>query len=275
MMKTELLYKSAEQEILRIHSTQKKISWRIKSNSSLIGKLAIASRNTLCYILNMKRYNLLDLYNEQLKNVSSLNKILGRAIIVSNEELNNLESRISNNYNNIVSKSKELSCIENEASMVSSELGKMQVQQGIAYYKGMQRKSCLESRLSKSRHRIEMIQEYLESKPREISLLETQHKMQYGSIAKCELVLLKSKHIESILSECLAGVKSIASKRDLLKHLGVAFSDVEDYVNYVTNYAATELLNSASGIADSSYRLELSTGNSSSHLSALESINEF
>lgn len=278
-MDQAVLYRIAEENITRIHYTQKKIGWYLKCDSSLFGKFILFSHNALANIFKIKKYDILGLYQEQLKNVSSLNNALPKAISFSNQELGGIEKKINNIYEGIVIRSKGLSNTESEISRIRLELSNLPAlyQDGYntAYYKCQQRKSSLELKLSKDLHKVEMIQDYLESKPREVSLLESQHKIQYASIAKCELVLMKSRHIESILSQCLAGIKSITSKQDLLKHLGVAFSDIEDYVNYVTDYTATELLNSAAGISESSHRLSLSSDNTSSHLSALESISEF
>lgn len=258
------LYRVIKENISSIKATQKRISFYIESADSFPKCILLA--------FVRKPEKIMELYTAQFYNVSALNRKLPEAIYYSKHELMGIESRIDQLYANLMSKNEESGKIEDEIIAARAELTMLKASQDGENY--LMKKSCLERKLSKAKQSFALSKDYISNLPAEISLLESQQKILQNYNSRCEYVLQKSKHIESILSSCLSGIKSINTKQDLMLHLGIAFTNINQYVNQVTDYTATELVNATSNFMDSSFKLDLALEDSSYGIEKLNVIEE-
>ena len=262
------VYKIAERDIANIKKIQDEIRFNL-GNSSFSKSLAIVARN----IFGHKQYSLLELYNMQLYNVSSLNRVLPEAIRITKGELNNIESKIDGLYSNMGQKSNNLARLEEEIITNRARITNL-ISKNFNNYEFMMKKSTLERKLTKDRHLFALIKDYLENSPREISLLESQQKLINNCYCRFEYIFQKSKHIEAILSGCLNGIKTLTSKQELMHQLGIAFLNIEEYVSSVTDYTAREIINSTGNILGDSNILDYSLENSIGNLEVINSLEE-
>ena len=266
------IYRIADRDIRNIGYIQEEIRLQIRAASSLSTTLFLAARE----LFGTKSLDMINLYNKQLYNVSSLNSVLPRAISISNNELRNLEKQIDELYSSLVKKANESAILDEGIITTRADITNLRLQENsaAAIYDMARRKSNLERRLIKHKQNFELIKDYLTNAPREISILETQHKLLQNSTSRCEFVFQKSRHIECVLSGCINGIKSISSKQELLQRLGVAFIDIEEYVTNITDYTANEILNAASDLFESSLSIGLSAENSLQQIEVLSVLEE-
>lgn len=227
----------------------------------------------LSSLFTRRSKRVMDLYAMQLGNVSSLNKKLPEAIYPSRKELINIEKKIDNLYSGLVSRSEEPKILGKQAELANNEL--MKLSDEYASIPERMKKSNLERKLAKTNHALMMSRDYISNIPREITLLESQRRILQDCISRCEYVLQKSKHIESILTSCLTGIISVSQKRDMMMHIGIAFTNLNEYVSYITNYTAIELINSANSFSNSSFAMDFAIDDSTSNIDALNFIGEF
>lgn len=269
----EDLYKIAERGIKDIGVTQELIRKKLSNETKgLIDSI-------LDYLSKEEDLSITQLYNLQLENVSSLNGVLPEAIGRSNEELQGIESKIDSLYSSLVNVAEKRNSIEMETAEIQSELNRIlfagHLKDSPEYYRNSMNKSSLERKLAKNKHAIVILKDYTGNAPAEISILESHQKILQTSISRCEYVLQKSLHIESVLTDCLGSIESINTKQNLLQRLGTAFSDIEEYVWQITNYASKELLSASDNITESSSRLCISSENSTAQISVLGFLNDF
>src|SRR3989344_2972963 len=256
------LYSVIKNNIKNIGYVQKRIRFYVESPDTFPKNIILP----LSSIFMRRPKRIMKLYAEQLNNVSSLNSKLPEAMYSSRKELKNIERKIDDLYSCMVSRSDENKIFENETNLVAAEL--LEINPEETLYE-MMKKSSLERKLGNIKHARTMSRNYLQDTPKEISLLEYQRKILHDCVSRCELVLQKSKHIESILTSCLTGIISVSQKQDLMLHLGIAFYNVNEYVRYVTDYTATELINATSHFSQSSFKMDIAMEDGASNIDAL------
>lgn len=261
------LYSVIKNDIKNISYVQRKIRFYVESPDSFPKNIILP----LSSIFMRMPKRIMRLYSEQLNNVTSLNCKLPEAMYSSRKELKNIERKIDSLYSSLMSRSDEGKIFEEETNLMAAEL--LEIDSGDTLEE-MMKKSSLERKLGNIKHARTMSRNYMQDTPKEISLLEYQRKILHDCISRCELVLQKSKHIESILTSCLTGIISVNQKQDLMLHLGIAFYNVKEYVSYVTDYTATELINATSHFSQSSFKIDMAMEDSASNIDALNFIGE-
>lgn len=269
-------YRIIEYNLQDIKKMQNEI--RLNLNDSIYCKIFLHARNLFRKVRGREILSVIQLYNKQLENISILNKILGENINKSKPELEYLDGKINKLYQNLINNSGMAAILEKEENHLHSELENLiclnNKNDNRLIYKMSFKKSSIERKLATNKNRLSLIKNYSEYIPREISLFESQQKLLHNTLSRCEYLFQKSMHIEVILSNSLSGIKSISSKKELLKRLSIAFSELEEYVINLADYSAREMLNSAGSLLEADFRLSLSIDNSIANLENLTIMGE-